>query len=458
MKVSHDGDEWDAVTTTVNLSRLYITDCSVGISTGDRTGTNACSYPYNWGAVSADKLTQPLTQIAIDRCTVVGCYTDGMNLWRAQGEILSTILANNGGEGIHSTHFEGTIRNSVIIGHSDNQLHLHFPREVVFANNLIGAGVSNGSSPGDGLVIGGGDHWLDPPPVIHAYNNVFAGNDGAGARLGFVRLVESVSPCEEEILPCRAKIRNNIFFENASDGDRYAMHVSHVLTNQESDWLAYNLFYDNNGLDYDPAIVTPAVGNIFGSNPLFTSPPDDEILESLIDAVLIRNAAMGVQPLGWSPLIDAGDPDPSFDDVSSYADGGDQCDIGLFGGPYASPSPLSAGARPTFCWEIVFDFAANRVFFRNPLYLEPGGDPWASKISYVDPQNRHTLNLYWVPGGIKMGWLGQAKDVRHLQLGDKRIKLYRTPQEREELYPVTKLREFEVKQWPFESDDPIPQK
>ncbi len=457
VQVSTSNDDWDAVTTTVNLSRLHVTDCTVGIQTGTRTGTSSCSQG-TWGSIDATKLTQPLTQLTVDRCTVTGCYSDGMNLWRAQGEILSTIVANNGGEGIHSTHFDGTVRNSVIIGHEDNQMHLHYPREVYFVNNLIAAGVGDSWYNGDGLVIAGADHNLDPLPLVRVYNNVFAGNDGASARVAYVRLVHSAFPCEEEVVACRARVRNNVFFESSSGGDRYAVHASFAGANELSNWLSYNLFYANNSMDYDPGLITPGTGNLFATNPLFTADPDDEVLESLIDPALIRNAAMGVLPQVSSPLIDAGHPNSGFDDVSSYAAGTSRNDIGLFGGPWASPSPLSAGARPTLCWNLIADFTADRIFIQNLLYLEPGGDPWADKIVYTDPRTQKTLTLYWIPEGMNPRWLGDARDVAYFQLGDKKVKLYRTPEEREELFPVTLLPEFEVKQWPYEIDDPDPRR
>ncbi len=454
VQVSTSDDDWDAVTTTVNLSRLHITDCSVGIQTGVRTGVSSCS-TGKWGSIGVSKLAQPITAITVDRCSVVGCYSDGMNLWRAEGEILSTIIANNGGEGVHTTNFKGTVRNSIMVGHSDNQMHLHFPREVFFVNNFVVAGY--GIDPyGDGLVVEGTDHDADPLPIIGVYNNVFAGNDNAGARIGFARLVESTSPCEEEIIACRARFFNNVFFENAPQSEKYAMHSSHQDANELSNWMAYNLFYNNNGMDYDSSVISPGAGNVFGTNPMFTANPDDEVLESVIDAPLIRNAAMGVLPQVSSPLVDAGHPVASLNDVSSYAAGAARNDIGIFGGPWASPGPLSAGARLTRCLWLIADFALDRIFIQNVLYSEPGGDPWADKIVYTDPQSQRTLTLYWVPEGMNPRWLGDARDVQYLPLGDKRVKLYRTPEERAELNPVTARREFEVKQWPYEEDVPLP--
>ncbi len=457
VQVTTSEDDWDAVTTTVNLSRLHITDCSVGIQTGVRTGEWSCS-TGEWGSIDATLLDQPITQVTVDRCSVVGCHTDGMNLWRAEGEILSTIVANNGGEGVHTTNFAGTVRNSILIGHEDNQMHFQYPRGVNFVNNLVAAGYDAGFNPprGDGLVIEGADHDLNPLPIVGVYNNVFAGNDNAGARIGFVRLVESSNPCIEEFSACRARFFNNVFFENATVSKKYAMHSSSQNANEMSNWMAYNLFYNNNGMDYDSSVISPGAGNVYGSSPQFTANPDDEVLESVIDASYIRNAAMGVLPQVSSPLIDAGHPIASLNDVSTYAAGTARNDIGIFGGPWASPSPLNAGARPAQCHWLIADFSADRVFIQNALYVEPGGDPWADKIVYTDPLSERTLTLYWVPEGMDPSWLGDARDVQYFPLGDRKVKLYRTPEEREELNPVTTRREFEVKQWPYEEDVPLP--
>ena len=455
VQVTTSDDPWDAVTTEVILSRLVIRDNTVGVVTGTRTGTYSCS-TMNWGSIDETLLEQPITDITVDRCTITGNYTDGMNLWRAQGDILSTIVANNGGEGVHTTHFAGTVRNSVIIGHNDNQFHLHYPQEVYFVNNLVAAGVESGASAGDGLVIGGGE--LAGDPSVRVYNNVFAANDGAGVRLGFVRLVDETTGCVEQIAASRVRIRNNVLMNNAQAGDRYALHSSHADANLLSGTVQYNLFFDNNDRHYNPAVVSLSTGNIIDVDPLIISTPDADILEALVDAELIRSHAMGVEALVASPLLDAGHPHPGFNDVSVYANGTSRNDIGLFGGPYASPSPLSAGARPTICWPILVDWLRERVFFRAPLYLEAGGDPWADKITFRDPFDKGSFTAYWAPEGIDPRWLGDARDVTNHILGYQDVKLYRTAEERRTLKPVTLEPAFEIKQPRFENDDPIPGK
>lgn len=452
LQVTTSDDSYDAVTTTVNLSRVHLTDNTVGIQTGSRLGTHSCA--GNWGSVNATLLDQPITQISIDRCTVIGNRSDGMNLWRAQGEILSTLVANNGGEGIHTTHFSGIARNNVIIGHNDNQFHLHFPRNTSFTNNLVAAGVGSVASPGDGLVISGFDP-LDAGAVL-ADNNVFAGNDGAGLRLGLCRLVDNTSGCVEEVYPTSARVRNNVFFDNSEFGERYALHTSHSQVNTFPAYARYNLFFRNRGRNYNPRLVDLGAGNRFGENPDFITAPDAQVIQALLDPQLIRTHAMGVRPLAFSPLVDGGDPGAQFNDISTYAEGTTRNDIGLFGGPDASPGPLSAGARPRQCLNVTIDWIRDRAFIIEPLFLEPGGNPWLDTIPLKDEKGNVLFNLYWTPEGIKSKWLGKAQDISSHQLGHAPIKRYITEEDRKALRPVTLEKEFEIKYPRYEEDDPLP--
>jgi len=414
IEVLHDADDWDAVTTTLNASRLTITDSSVGIQTGTRTGDYHCSGV--WGSIDQRLLDQPITRVNISQCVITDGWSDGMNLWRATGTILSNIIVSNGGEGVHTTDLhDAVIRNNIFVYHTDNQFHLQYPGEVEFANNVV---IGSYGYPGDGLVVAGVRDWDQPTgPEVDVHNNVFYGNEGAGAKVGQVSIRTQQSPCEEVRAKTRTWVRNNVFYGNASDPDRYALFLNGADQNLLTDWAEYNLFAQNNGRSYDPALITLGPGNIVGNKPQFLAIPDISELWYMKDPGQIRSTAMGFQPQNGSRLVDAGTPDANYDDVSYMASGTSRCDMGVFGGPSAIPTPMHAGASPTPCLPLVVDWDLDRVLLRDPLFLEPDGNPWNAHVGYDNPSGPQSIDIYWTPEKVETQWLGQGTLISNHELG-----------------------------------------
>lgn len=114
---------------------------------------------------------------------------------------------------------------------------------------------------------------------------------------------------------------NNIFFANGSDG--FGVGFADEALDPNGPVIEYNLFFDNIETDFfiagalmtaaDANGLTPDINNNFNADPLFTDPLND---------------IYTLQP--GSPAINAGNPDPFFDNFD-----GSRNTIGSFGGPAA---------------------------------------------------------------------------------------------------------------------------
>jgi hypothetical protein len=412
VELVHSNSDYNAITTSLDLSRLLIDYCSFGgIQIGERTGTHHCN--GDWGAIDEGGLDQPITRINISRCAILDSGFDGMNLWRCTGSILSNVIENCGSEGIHSTDLhDAVVRNNVIIGHDGNQFHLQLPGDVEFSNNLLAGG-------GAGLILAGATEWQGSDgPEAMIYNNVFFDNKLAGVNVGQVAIRLVRSPCEEEHAFCRAWIRNNVFYGNASDPSSYALQMKGAGQSHYVEFAEYNHFSRNNGRAYDSALISLGPGNQIGSDPCMAAVPRLGVMGMLHDYRELASLAMGFRPLMNSPLIDAGAPAAEYFDASHLAQGGSRNDIGLFDGPAAVISPTLAGATATPCRSILVDWSCSRVLVRDPLFLEPNGDPWQANVVVRNPEGSGQLTVYFVPESrIETEWIGVDHSLSSHNLG-----------------------------------------
>ncbi len=416
----------DAVLTTLHASRLLFTDCLYGIEAGNRTGDFRCN--GDWGAVNADLLDQPITRVLIDRCTFLACLYDGINLWRATGAIVSNIILHSGGEGIHTTDlFNALIANNFIMEGDDIQCHLQYAGAVEIKNNIIVGGDENYTEfKSDGIVVAGAKGALSPiGPEVHIDNNIFFGSQGAGVHVVGTAIVTNHNPCEEVLVPSRVRLRSNVFLDNAYGGEHYAVYIQDASHNLLDNWVEYTLFHDNMGRHFDPGLDILGEGNILDRSPLFSALPDRDSLLAMTTAEEIRDIVMGFRPHNASPLIDAGNPGPRFTDRSHLAGGGATNDIGVFGGPQAVPGPLHAGSRPTPCLSMLVDWTGARVYFDDPLFVEPGGDPLTA--STRARMFGRDVNFHWVAQGIDMRWVRPSDLLSSHELGNHRLRVITTP-------------------------------
>ena len=136
----------------------------------------------------------------------------------------------------------------------------------------------------------------------------------------------------------------------------------------------------------------------------------------------MRGVLMGFRPHLVSPLIDAGAVDPIVNDQSYLAEGTVRNDIGLFGGPSAVPGPNFIGPRPTPCLPVCAVWSRNTVYFDDPLYLEPGGDPLgASTEAEILGQQ---VNLHWVQERIEMDWVNETDLLSYHELGNQALEVH----------------------------------
>ncbi|MAE71156.1 MAG: hypothetical protein CME06_11905 [Gemmatimonadetes bacterium] len=417
----------DAVVTTLHASRLQFTDLLYGIEAGNRTGDFRCN--GDWGAVNADLLDQPITRVYIDRCTFLACFYDAINLWRANGAIVSNIILHSGGEGIHTTDlFDAVIANNFMMECDDIQCHLQYAGAVEIKNNIIvGGDESFTNYQSDGIVVAGAKRaHLPVGPEVHIDNNIFYGSQGAGVHVVGTSIVIKHDPCKEVLIPSRVRLRNNVFLGNAFGSEHYALHIVDARHNLLDDWVEHTLFHDNNGRHYDPTIDILGEGNIFDQSPLFSALPHRDSLLAMATAEEIRDIIMGFRPHNASPLIDAGNPGGRFTDRSYLAGGGPTNDIGVFGGPQAVPSPLHVGSRSTPCLSMLVDWSGARVYFDDPLFVEPGGDPLAA--STRARMFGREVNLHWVAQGIDMRWVQPTALLSTHELGNHRLKVITVPE------------------------------
>ncbi len=171
------------------------------------------------------------------------------------------------------------------------------PHAVEVTNNLF---VSNTADLGGGITVWG-DYPGWQPLDVNLSNNTFVANNarnGSGEALYFDASEVALS--------------SNVFTEHTGGSAVYA----------GADALgtaSYNLWYDN-ALDLDGSVAMGA-GNTFVDPRLVGGDP-----------VTDCSAAIGF-PQPGSATIDAGDPDPSLNDLD-----GSPNDVGLLGGPHADPA------------------------------------------------------------------------------------------------------------------------
>ena len=187
-------------------------------------------------------------------------------------------------------------------------------------------------------------------------NNIFIGNKSAFEnRSSFSRVVNNTFSRNTKAVftDSSSTLKNNII----AGSTRYG------VVGSKADSITYNLFH-NNVLGNFSGIATPPDSsfNVVGDpDPLFVNDASDFHLRS------------------GSPAIDAGDPDPSFNDAAD----GTSSDIGVYGGPAADVIPATvtgvsvASARDnvTISWNANLDY---RIVNYKVLYGASPGNFTAS--------------------------------------------------------------------------------
>jgi nitrous oxidase accessory protein NosD len=223
------------------------------------------------------------------------------------GEI-SGITFKNGlaaqGAGAFLTNVSRTVvRDNIFLGNrSDNRgsaLWMVNSNNVRLEGNLFQGNTRSSSATGNpaGLQISNSQFSF--------FNNVVALGDSDGLRLedGSIGTLE-----------------NNIFYKNGSSGQGFGLVDT---ANPSNSKIASNLFFDDaqGSLQIGGTVLTASEANDLSST--------DQIFNNTEGDPLFANVSgndFHLQP--GSPAIDAGDPDPAFDDLN-----GTRNDQGVFGGP-----------------------------------------------------------------------------------------------------------------------------
>ncbi|HEX5033372.1 MAG TPA: right-handed parallel beta-helix repeat-containing protein [bacterium] len=213
-------------------------------------------------------------------------------------------LSNLGG-GIYAESSSGNIQNMIVTGNRASEagtgVYVVTSSGLTITNTIV---VGNSGTP---------DAIDDPAQVdldasnIAFINNVVANGDTDGVRLNF---------------GSTGTFENNIFFDNGSDAFGVGLADNAV---ESAANILYNITFGNAEGDYflNGFIMTASEANDFF--------PDDQIANNFSADPLFNNPAVGDFTLQFgSPAIQAGDPNPVFDNPD-----GSRNDIGAFGGPGA---------------------------------------------------------------------------------------------------------------------------
>jgi|GEM_PF-4600585 len=224
-----------------------------------------------------------------------------------QGEISGITFRNglavNGG-GLFLTNVTDTlIRNNVFESNrADNRgsaLWMANSDNVRFENNLF-----NGNSRSSSATLTLASVQISDSGFSF-FNNVITSGDGDGLTL------ENGAT---------GTIENNIFFDNGSASEGFGFVDTSVSSTSK---IAFNLFFQNaqGSFQLNGVAKTAAEANDLSG--------DDMIFENREGDPLFANAPVGdFHLVAGSPAIDAGDPDPAFNDATN----GTRNDLGVFGG------------------------------------------------------------------------------------------------------------------------------
>lgn len=213
---------------------------------------------------------------------------------------------SNLGGGVYVENSGGNIQNLYVTGN-----------RAVEAGTGIYVVNSSGLTLTNTVVVGNAgtfDAIDDPAQVdlddsnIAFINNVVADGDADGVRLNF---------------GSTGTFENNIFFDNGTDGFGVGLADNAA---QSAANIQFNITFGNAEGDYflNGFVMTAAEANDFF--------PDDQIFENFTANPLFNNPAGGDFTLQiGSPAIQAGDPNPVFDNPD-----GSRNDIGAYGGPGAN--------------------------------------------------------------------------------------------------------------------------
>lgn len=233
-----------------------------------------------------------------------------LNLFNYNSGIISNFTITNGysnlGGGIYAENSSGILSNLIVVGNRASEagtgIYLRNSDGLIM-NNLIVYGNASSADTGNN---GPAQVEIDDSNVTFN-NNVVAFGDSDGIRLNF---------------GADGVYENNIFYENGFAGEGSGFADTDDVTDAE---IRYNICFNNSASDFylngvdltaqEANNLSPAdpISNNFSANPLFFDPTGGDFFLQ-----------------GGSPAIQAGDPNPSFNNPN-----GTRNDIGAFGGPFA---------------------------------------------------------------------------------------------------------------------------
>lgn len=319
---------------TLRLRDLLIMRYEYGIAIGSRTGTWGCS--GRWGSIDYDTLGQSVSRFFMDRCTVMDCLDDGINLWRVRGEVTNSLIGYNLDEGIHTTDAGDMLfEHNVIVANHGIAMHFQITANTIFRNNAVIRtlkGVIPGVEDLDGFgVVVGGSY----DERLQILNNQFVANDCSGVKVNPAEIVLSPDHCV--YVATQVDVLNNVFTRNGLTDNPDMPKEDLVYSDRGLPGMEmiaqYNFFPETGRVSN----ITLDETNIIGVDPLFVDPPSGADLpdtvrtpETFHDRAVDRLEGYALTP--GSPAVDAGHPDAQYEDAGGLAQGGPRNDVGMFGG------------------------------------------------------------------------------------------------------------------------------
>lgn len=231
------------------------------------------------------------------------------NLFNYDGVVSNLTLTNGDddlGGGIYAENSSAIFRNLIVTGNRASEagsgIYLKNSDGMIMNNLIISGNASSGETGNDGPA----QVEIDDSTITFN-NNVVAFGDSDGLRLNF---------------GADGEFENNIFYENGFAGEGAGFADTDDMTAAN---ILYNICFGNSASDFflngsdltaqqaNDLSGSDQIANNFSADPLFFDPTDGDFFLQ-----------------AGSPAINAGDPDPAFDD-----DDGSRNDIGAYGGPFA---------------------------------------------------------------------------------------------------------------------------